>query len=208
MERTSQHRLPAEASTRVIPLPKDHPTVVGAMIDFFYLSDYDDEMGIRDAQPCSPIMFNVLVFTIADKYDVQPLVDLATEKFCQRAESEWRTTAFANAVRELWENAPEGDRKMQNKVLEVSSAHANGLLKEDYGQAFRKLVAEITLFGTQFQLATLNRTRNFLTAHSTYRCKSCNRQFSALKGQGRVCPYCTLDNTYNKLVEMDEIILL
>ncbi|KAF7192440.1 Kelch-like protein 30 [Pseudocercospora fuligena] len=179
-----------EASTRKISLREDHPRAVAAMIDFMYLRNYDDQMGVSDVETIYAMKLNVLNFTIADKYEIKPLGNLATEKFCALAEKEWNTAAFAEAIRELWENAPEGARKMKDKVIEVSFIHARDLLTKESGEAFRKVVGDLTAFGTQFQLATMDRIEKLAGGGvSSFICNNCWRNFKAPVDCVRCC-YC------------------
>jgi speckle-type POZ protein len=49
------------------------------MLHFMYLFDYDASGS--DQAPVSPMIFNVKVYSIADKYDVPMLKSQAREKF-------------------------------------------------------------------------------------------------------------------------------
>jgi len=74
------------------------------MLCYFYKFDYDDCAGPDDVEP---IIRDVRMFAIADKYFIAPLKTLAAEKFAKRAELEWNTDHFANAIAEVCTIVPE-----------------------------------------------------------------------------------------------------
>lgn len=83
----------------VIWLNGDEPSVVEAMLYYLYHFNFVDS----DFAPATipPIVFNVRVHSIADKYDIPDLGKLAADKFLVRCRAEWKTAEFAKAVEEV-----------------------------------------------------------------------------------------------------------
>ncbi|KAK5740481.1 hypothetical protein LTR17_004518 [Elasticomyces elasticus] len=94
-----------EASEGVITLKEDKPSVVDAMINYFYTFDYNSERNNGNSErnnggtnEMSALAFDLHVLLLADKYDIPDLARLTTTKFKERAQNEWKSTAFANAA--------------------------------------------------------------------------------------------------------------
>ncbi|CAK4033215.1 hypothetical protein TI39_contig5839g00029 [Lecanosticta acicola] len=65
-----------EAKKATIDLSADPETAVAALVEYLYAFDYT-----TNVQDGGPISFHVSMFILADKYDIQPLKSLATDKF-------------------------------------------------------------------------------------------------------------------------------
>lgn len=99
------------------------------MLHFIYAGDYDDT---DETERNSPILTNAQVHTIADKYDVPGLADLALAKFRTQAEKGWDTDDFASAIQEVYTVAATTKSELQQKVVTVACDHADALYaKED-----------------------------------------------------------------------------
>ncbi|KAK4503133.1 hypothetical protein PRZ48_006560 [Zasmidium cellare] len=182
-----------EASSGIVTLPDDHPEAVCAVMQYLYTSDYQVKSTPGQTPTLEPLVLDVLVYTLADKLDVQPLVQFAAKRFCVRLQgmqSElWKTAAFPEAIRELYLNAPDTDRKMHKTVMEISTAHAVKLLTESYGLEFRKVVEEVKTFGTEFQLAAISRRQDYVDGAARYFCSNRSKVVILPEDQPS-CPAC------------------
>ena len=127
----------------MIELKDDNPLVVQAMIYYLYHFDYSDT--INEQGTSLPLVFNVHIHTIADKYDIPELLKLAAKKFSARAEVEWDTKALADAIRGVYTEAADPNRELRNTVLEVSSKHAYALFRNEF-EAFNEVAASVPSF--------------------------------------------------------------
>ena len=90
-----------------------------------------------------PIVVDVRVFAIAEKYFIEPLKKLAANKSAGRAKQDWRTSAFAIAATEAYESVPEHERTLR-QIVEVAAAYATDLLnKSGPFDDFRRAMLEI-----------------------------------------------------------------
>ncbi|KAI5362199.1 putative BTB/POZ domain-containing protein [Septoria linicola] len=117
-----------EAKDGVIDLPDDDRHAVDALLRYLYTANYDDEAAIGDA---APILFNVHVHTIADKYNIPELCKLAEAKFADRASREWNTEGFAEAVKEMYATSPDSKKILQDSAVAQAVEHAKELFTDD-----------------------------------------------------------------------------
>jgi len=144
-------------------LHDDDPDVVNAMLRFMYAFDFDDDSDHdhNDESRMAPIVFDVHVNVVADKYDMTALANLAAAKFGRRAESEWRTPAFADAA-ELVYTLPSNPSNiiLRNVITKVACAQANALYTEDIGARFREVAGSVPQLGSELakELANLHKS--------------------------------------------------
>lgn len=122
-----------EAQENKITLSDDDSDVIDVMLRYLYHFDYSDE--IEGGIP--PLLLNLHLFAIADKYFIEPLQKLATEKFNRRAYEHWASDAFAETLETLFESSfAEGSLEtLRLIVLEVVKEHAKELFNNDaYGR--------------------------------------------------------------------------
>lgn len=71
------------------------------MLQYIYTGDYDgDAFEYKDDY--QTVRLNMLVYVVADLYNLQDLSRLALEKFEECIYHEWRSPAFATVVEELY----------------------------------------------------------------------------------------------------------
>lgn len=97
------------------------------MLEYLYITDYNDAAAENGQDP---ILFNVSVHTIADKYDLPALVSLARYKFLQRARRDWHLGAFAEAVEDIYDQSTDTKQDLRNDVIRVCM--------ENYTELFAK----------------------------------------------------------------------
>lgn len=168
-----------EARERMIELADDEPQTVDAMISYLYTREYFHG-SFKDG--VTPIVLDARVFTIADKYFIPKLKDLAATKFKKRAIAEWDSADFANAVEEIYLAGPAEDRRLHGIVLDVIQGHAKELSKvpETY-QRFHGVLVSVGEFSADaFKALALGHTCKEKAAKkvNTYQCPACSTRFA------------------------------
>jgi len=122
------------------------------MLRFMYAFDFDDglKFGNEKGSSMAPIVFDVHVNIMADKYDMTALAYLAAAKFGRRAELEWHTPAFADAAELLYTLAPNlSNRVLRNAITKVASTNAHALYTQNYGARFREVAGAVPQLGSE-----------------------------------------------------------
>ena len=157
----------------------------------FYLYHFDYSDAVNEQEAFTPIVFDVYMHSIADKYNIDDLEKLAASKFSTRAREEWKTQAFADAIQLIFTQAADRQQELRKTVLDVCSKHAKKLHSKEYGAAFRAVALSVPEFGGELS-GRLSQSREQVTVGKTYRCPSCSQTFS-MKVTGNSnyhCPYC------------------
>ncbi|CZT15061.1 uncharacterized protein RCC_00968 [Ramularia collo-cygni] len=145
-----------EASGNFIALLDDEGCVVREMLRYIYTSDYHDEHYLwpsdeDDENYCyKPMLFNVLMHTTADKYNIPALADLAAAKFKARAVKEWITEDFANAIEEMYDTAPDSKKAMHACAVSTAVEHAQDLYENRLCGRFREVASKTPAFTSAF----------------------------------------------------------
>ncbi|KXT03678.1 hypothetical protein AC578_5172 [Pseudocercospora eumusae] len=100
----------------------DDPQAIEAMLYYMYNLDYGDFSNSPDH--VAAIIMDVKVFTIADKYNIKALMDLAAEKFELRCSEQWRESVFADAIKQVYTVAPDHDDRLKRIVIDTVQEHA------------------------------------------------------------------------------------
>jgi hypothetical protein len=120
------------------------------MLQYLYTTDYDEE---KRKNTLPPLLLNLLVTTVADKYDVPALVALARVKFSQRATSDWRSGAFAEAVEDIYDNPTDAKQGLRDTVVRICVDNATELFaKSEDGQVslqLRELANSVPCFAAE-----------------------------------------------------------
>jgi hypothetical protein len=163
-----------EASDGVIELKGDDARVVDAMFRYMYTFEYDSS-----STELSPTLFNVRVYSIADKYDVSALKLEAKEKIESYVTKCWYMDDFPHVISEIYSSTPPEDRDLRDIVLGVAEKHIDDLLeKESFCTVFDETVgfaADIALL-----LAKQKQSQPDL---KKYRCPDCGRDWHAVLSQ-------------------------
>ena len=106
------------------------PEVVNAVIRYCYYVDYTDET----EHGMAALLLNMQVYSAADRYMIEPLQNLAPEKFNKRAHEDWNTDVFADMMRQVYDPKVEIGKvgTLKATVLEVTKKHANDLFHGPY----------------------------------------------------------------------------
>lgn len=121
-----------------------------------YTGDYKDYAFARKegSGRISPHVLNVRLLVFADKYNMPELEHLANMKFEFRAESNWKSPEFAEAVREIYTIDQGYLGYMHDCVLDVCSQHrqqlfslaaydAGSLEMQDVAETFPRFAFEV-----------------------------------------------------------------
>jgi hypothetical protein len=113
------------------------------MLRYLYTGDYQDD---EKANHFTPMLFSVHVNTIADKYNIPALVELAAAKFAARAEKEWNTEDFANAIDEMYTTSTQSKQAMQQSAIDAALINSRELYEKESGKLFREVADRTSTF--------------------------------------------------------------
>ncbi|KAL9086303.1 MAG: hypothetical protein Q9165_007218 [Trypethelium subeluteriae] len=134
------------AVERKIDLWEDDPDVVHAMLHYLYNFDYNDR-DIDQHGSVSRMPFNIRVFALVHKYDIEPLKIFARGRFKELTKCEPSGDGFSRAVKLLYEGT-EGtgthEKNMRADLVKYAWMHYQELLDEDPG--FRTVLTNVTGF--------------------------------------------------------------
>lgn len=155
-----------ESVKDAIELQEDDPRAVEAMINFMYGRDYDSSG--NSSGRISPILFNIKVYLVADKYGIETLKRLSKEKFDKVASSCWDMDDFPHAITEVYIESSHAE--LQNTIAMVAHQHVRELLKKE---DFQLVLSETSGFASHLlRLVTSS-------SGTTYRCPSCGGEWEA-----------------------------
>jgi len=162
-----------ERVDNAIVLEEDDTSAVQAMLSFLYGFEYDASG--HDKSIFSPMVFNVKVHTIAEKYDIQPLIVQAKDKFEKAARACWDMDDFPQAISEIYTSTPFHNRELRDLVIGICAEHIDALLGK---QAFLDTLGGGTDFAadlTRSMASTSSRKRM-----DKYKCPSCGKEWEAV----------------------------
>ncbi|PYI33038.1 POZ domain-containing protein [Aspergillus indologenus CBS 114.80] len=120
-----------EAKENEIHLKEDDPRAIEAMFQFMYGFEYDSSGS--DQGRTSPMLLNVKVYQVADKYQVPKLKDRAREKFKAIVETCWQMDDFPVAIEEAYKRTTKEDRSLRDILVRTSQEHIGELeASEDF----------------------------------------------------------------------------
>ena len=191
-----------EAKENTIDLSDDDPQAVDAMLYYLYNWDYHDQG--NDQQQVSPIVLDVRVFAIADKFFVEPLKQLSADKFAKRAEAEWTMPNFAMAIAEVYDIIPEHEDTLEQMVVRVVKDHAGDLFDETkrYGH-FTKVIrerAELAADVSEALATDIGQRYGVFKNSALYRCPGNGEEFMVRFKEGThfnnvTCPCASYSST-------------
>ncbi|KAJ5514849.1 hypothetical protein N7463_004401 [Penicillium fimorum] len=114
----------------------EHPRAVEAMIRSFYGLHYD--INLSHSQMC-PMLFNVKVYSLADKFEVEYLKIQAKLTFVTLAQENWNSDQFLTAAFEVYKTTPKSDRGLRDVVVAVCQKYRKDLREKE---RFQKLLEE------------------------------------------------------------------
>ena len=157
-----------EAKSNQVLLKDDDANLVDAMVHFFYNFDYPESDEEQTGIP--PIVQDVRMYAIADKYFVRALQKVAQQKFEARIAKEWDTPAFAQAVGEAYAAIPGEDDALKRIIVLAVFKHRGSLLdKAKSHDEFIKMLRATPDLGTDLCIAQ---------SPIRFQCSSCEIIFS------------------------------
>ena len=81
------------------------------------------------------MMNNVLVYAVAEKYDIPDLKDLAKGKFQSLARSKWPHDDFYALAERVFSTTPDADMGLRQVVLDICEEHSEDILRNEESRA-------------------------------------------------------------------------
>lgn len=132
-----------ETSTSTLRLEHDDPAAVERMIKFLYTGNYDqenDEFATdQNGEPSHDLtlMANALVYSIADKYDIDRLKAFARSRFNDGGCCEmWNCENFREVVTTVFDTTPDSDQGLRSDVVESCADHIDKALTSEMWNEF------------------------------------------------------------------------
>ena len=124
------------SSTAILPLDHDDPATIERMVTFLYTGGYDQGspvITVKDAELfVGPIpAANALVYSIADKYEIEDLKALAKVKFETFAFAAWDCKDFPAIVAQVFDTTPESDLGLRDVVSLICAKHVDEVLTSE-----------------------------------------------------------------------------
>ena len=135
-----------------------------------------------------PLVIHVHVYILADKYDIPPLQNLAISKFKLAVNSEWKTEAFAEAIRLVYGRIIATDDPLRDVVVDFASKHTANLLRHNV--AFKTMMEDVGEFGRDLAMKLSERLVS-RPGERRYKCPECQTEFqTAMPASRRMNHYC------------------
>lgn len=94
----------------------------------------------------SPALFSsVRLYATADKYDIQPLKDLARRRFTSWTAAHWTHAQFPSLAREIYDTTPPTDRGLRDEVERAIALHADALISHADVRALLQDIDDLAL---------------------------------------------------------------
>ncbi|KAB8249751.1 BTB/POZ protein [Aspergillus flavus] len=173
-----------ESVDNKIQLKSDDPRAVEAMVHFMYGFEYDSSGS--DLGRVSPMLFNINVYQVADKFEVPQLKQKAKDKFETIARTCWEMDDYPIAISEAYQRTHKGDRGLRDILVSISHEHLEKLLENE---DFRTVLEEVLGFA-----ADLVRHSPGNTGVKKYCCPNCNFNWMLGHSAGNIsyrCPKCS-----------------
>ncbi len=91
------------------------------------------------------ILNNVLVYAMADKYDIEPLKELAKEKFGKLMSAKWPHHDLVSILTSVYETTPASDKGLRSILNNVCKKHVKEILEDPNMQLFMEENGDFTL---------------------------------------------------------------
>ena len=189
-----------EGASKTIDLKEDDPDIIGKMICFCYNHDYDGLVLTLDGENGS-LMIHAKMYSIADKYDISLLKDLAKNKFKEDIQGQLRPERLVTLIETVYENTVPSDRGLRDCLTSVLKRYKNELRKDaafmDLVRSGGDLAVDVIDAWTDYQASSLvaidKDTWNPRLNDSTYFCHAINAHFTfgSREINSRACGYCS-----------------
>jgi speckle-type POZ protein len=160
-------------------LKGDDANAVKAMLKFMYTSDYD-----AADNSSSPMVFNAIVYRIADKYMVPALKSLAQRKIQELVSTSWDSDDFTDYIAQLYNLPDISDQVLREMVIEVVRKHNQQLVLKP---KFCDILNGTAEFASDLAMCMITKGNPSVVTH---RCAWCEQTFDC-----RQCHSCS--DTWN-----------
>lgn len=106
-------------------------TATGEEMDSGTVSELGESATLDDPR----MMNNVLVYAIAEKYDIPELKDLAKRKFETLVNSKWPHEDLDTVTEAIFSTTPDGDMGLRQVVIDICAQHFQEILKDEASKA-------------------------------------------------------------------------
>ncbi|KAJ5500538.1 Zinc finger RING-type [Penicillium expansum] len=200
---TTDQALKESEEPHVFEIKDEHPRIVEAMIRSFYGLHYD--INQSDHQMC-PMLFNVKVYSIADRFQVEYLKIQAKLTFVTLAQDHWNSDEFLTAAFEAYKTTPKSDRGLRDVVIAVCQKHRRELREK---KAFERLVQETPGLATDLVLLSHRWLPQSASTRvrvvQSFSCLSCFAKWQIQVGLAEYfTAYATLESLYPIFQQCDE----
>lgn len=90
--------------------------------------EIDESRPDSNEKPTSAPLKNVMVYALAEKYDLQPLKELARCKFEIRSARSWQVDDIVGVLKAVYRTTPSTDRGLRDIIINVCSSYIDGLV--------------------------------------------------------------------------------
>lgn len=182
---------------------------------FAYKGEYDDQAPSK--YKGQRILVHAKVFTLADKYDFQTLMDAAKKAFASRTSTDWQLPVFAEAIKEIYTNGPAASplkqliiERVVHDAIELFESAAKPTPFQRVAASLPEFASELARNLTSFipnqELEKDRKKILLLENEKRYKC-SCTHQFVSSAPQIRsstCCPGCS--TSYSKSTWVNRVV--
>lgn len=104
------------------------------------------------------------VFIAADKFEIEPLKSLATQKFSRWATANWNSPIFPDVVHEVMTSVPSHESSLREIIVDVISTHITDLIERP--EILHLLLHLLDSFGCLGSLTIASLVRNGQLKHA------------------------------------------
>lgn len=150
-------------------LSEHDPDALEAMLEYLYTGSFSDYHSSS-----APAVFNVRVYSIAEKYDIYCLQTEAAEKFGKAVRASWNKVNLSDVIQEVLGTTRDQYSLLTNSFLDVYMEHAADLLNVCINTHFNETIGE-----TPWRTAQLARVLSGEHRRRVYKgaAEGCNRMF-------------------------------
>ena len=151
------------------------------MIYFMYGFTYDSSA--KDQDRFSPMLFNISVYQVGDKYNVPKLKSQARERFISGIETGWKSKDFPLAIADAYRKTAPTDRGLRDPIIKITLTHLDRLLQEN---GFKRILRQTVDFA-----ADLLETQEPIARLKVHKCPNCLKECSiSTRLCPQLCPLC------------------
>lgn len=143
------------------------------MLRYVYTADYEgdssrhalalkqhDDHGPAGACCFTPLLFDVHMHTIGDKYSIPGLMQLANVKLSERLkQGRWSVNDFASAIEEMYAAASNSKKAMQDTTVKAALRIAEMLYNADVAAEYRQVASTLPEFASKLAAMLVNERR-------------------------------------------------